>query len=134
MLALSPSHRALAAQVVRYALTGGVVTAFGVAAYWAGVSHFALTPLVANAVAYLVSMALGYVLHARFSFRDTAGAASVGQGGKFFLTSGISFTLNSLFVWLLTGPLTLPNWTPILTMVFVTPAICFVIYRFWVFR
>ena len=124
----------LVAQIVRYGITGGIVTAFGVGAYWAGVTNFALAPLVANVFAYLVSMALGYFLHARFSFRDTAGDASAMQGGKFFLTSGVSFALNSFFVWLLTGPLGGADWWPIPAMIFVTPAICFVIYRFWVFR
>ena len=132
-LPLSPDHRALLAQVLRYGITGGIVTAFGVSAYWVAVHYIAWPPLVSNVVAYLVSMALGYFMHARFSFRDTSGSASAAQGGKFFVTSGISFALNSLFVWLLTGPLHGADWWPIPAMVFVTPAICFVIYRKWVF-
>ena len=132
-LPLSADHRALVAQVLRYGLTGGFVTLVGVSGYWVAVERLRLPPLVANVIAYLVSMALGYVLHARFSFRDTAGQASAMQGGRFFLTSGISFALNSLFVWILTGPLHGADWWPIPAMVFVTPAICFVIYRKWVF-
>lgn len=131
-LPLSEAQRALAGQILRYGLTGGFVTAFGVGAYWLAVDRFDLAPLIANVLAYLVSMALGYVLHARFSFR--AEGDSVAQGGKFFLTSGISFALNSLFVWLLTGPMGGADWWPIPAMIFVTPAICFVIYRQWVFK
>lgn len=137
-LPLSPDRRALLAQVLRYGITGGIVTAFGVSAYWVAVHFIDWSPLASNVVAYAVSMALGYFLHARFSFRDTPSArrgsgANAAQGGKFFVTSGISFALNSAFVWLLTGPLGGADWWPIPAMVFVTPAICFVIYRKWVF-
>jgi putative flippase GtrA len=131
---LTGERRALLMQIVRYGLTGGFVTIVGVAAYWAVVHYAQKPPLFANLIAYLVSMTLGYFMHGRFSFRDTkTEGASAMQGGKFFLTSGISFGLNSFFVWLLTGLLHAPNWSPIPAMIFVTPAICFVIYRKWVF-
>ncbi len=131
---LTADRRALLMQIVRYGLTGGFVTIVGVAAYWTVVTYAQKPPLFANLVAYLVSMTLGYFMHGRFSFRDTnTGGASAIQGSKFFLTSGISFGLNSFFVWVLTGLLAGPAWWPIPAMIFVTPAICFVIYRKWVF-
>lgn len=128
-------RRELAAQALRYGLTGGFVTMIGVGAYAALVRGPHWPPLAANVGAYLLSMALGYVLHGRFSFRGhgSAGRQSARQGGKFLVTSGISFGLNSLFVWLFTGPFGWDALTPIAAMVFVTPAICFFIYRKWVF-
>ena len=91
-------------------------------------------PLLANVVSYAVAMILGYFLHGRFSFRDHgARDRPATRGSKFFLASMISFSLNSFFVWMLTGPLHGPAWWPIPAMIFVTPAICFVIYRKWVY-
>ncbi|MDB5688053.1 MAG: GtrA family protein [Rhizorhabdus sp.] len=132
-LPLTDDQRALLGQVLRYAITGGFVTLLGIGTYALFVRMVGAPPLAANVAAYLVSMALGYVLHGRFSFRDqgTRGGAKV--GAKFFITSGISFALNSFFVWLFTSVFHWDSLTPIAAMVFITPAICFVIYRKWVF-
>lgn len=132
-LPLSNDQRVLLLQLLRYGITGGIVTIFGVAAYLVAVGWGQFPPLVSNVVAYLVSMALGYFMHARFSFRETSGDASARQGGKFFVTSGISFALNSVFVWLFTDALEWDDRSPVIAMIFITPAICFVIYRKWVF-
>ncbi len=132
-LPLNNDQRALLGQVLRYAITGGFVTAFGVAAYLVAVGWAGVAPLLANVIAYLVSMGLGYFMHARFSFRETSGDASAKQGGKFFITSGISFAFNSFFVWLFTSGFGWDDRTPVIAMIFITPAICFVIYRKWVF-
>jgi putative flippase GtrA len=133
-LPLDENQRALLGQVLRYAISGGFVTILGVATYAGFVRLAGSPPLVANVAAYLVAMAFGYFLHGRFSFRDQATAGqSVKVGGKFFVTSGISFGLNSFFVWLFTSMFHWDKLTPIGAMVFITPAICFVIYRKWVF-
>jgi putative flippase GtrA len=132
-LPLNNDQRALLGQVLRYGITGGIVTTLGVAAYLVAVGWADIAPLVANIIAYLVSMAFGYFMHARFSFRESSGDASVKQSGKFFITSGISFALNSFFVWLFTDVIGWDERTPVIAMIFITPAICFVIYRKWVF-
>jgi len=119
-------------QLIRYALTGGFVTMLSVATYTVAVRTLHCHPQVGNALAYLVGVATGYVLHARFSFRDT-GPGGAARGAKFFATTGISFALNATWVWLFTGVLHWSNLTPTLAMVFLTPPICFVIYRNWVF-
>lgn len=133
-LPLNDNQRALLAQILRYGITGGFVTLLGVGAYAFFVAVVGAAPLVANIAAYLVSMTFGYFLHGRFSFRDQGpSGGSVKVGGKFFITSGISFALNSFFVLLFTSVFHWNTLTPIAAMVFITPAICFVIYRKWVF-
>lgn len=132
---LSPERRALAGQIMRYAVTGAAVTAIGISVYLAGAYPLGLAPLLANLLAYVVSMLIGYVAHSRYSFRghgsrDNPAATS----GRFFLVSGVSFALNSLWVWLMTGALHLADWTPTPLMVVVTPAVVFVLNRRWVFR
>jgi putative flippase GtrA len=133
-LPLDDNQRALLGQILRYAVTGGFVTVLGVATYAGFVRLAGAPPLAANVVAYLVSMAFGYFLHGRFSFRDQGSGGSTARiGAKFFITSGISFGLNSFFVFLFTSIFHWDKLTPIAAMVFITPLICFVIYRKWVF-
>lgn len=133
-LPLTEDRRTLLLQLLRYGVTGGFVTILGVMAYAVAVRVGNVAPLLANILAYLVSMGFGYVMHGRYSFRGHGSRdAPVKQGGKFFVTSGISFGLNSFFVWLFTSTFGWDDLTPIFAMVFVTPLICFVIYRKWVF-
>lgn len=133
-LPIPRAHRSLVEQIVRYALVGGFVTAVGASAYWIWARHLNYPPLVAGIVAYIVSMGLGYILHSRISF------AGHGEGGRegvrsarFVAVSMVSFGLNELWIWILTGLLHGETWWPIPAMILVTPAIVFVLNRKWVF-
>ena len=124
----------LLGQLIRFGLTGGFVTALGAGVYLFAADVLKIAPLVANVLAYLVAVAVGYVMHSRWSFkghgsRDNA----VRTTGRFFIVSLVSLLLNSLFVWVLTGPLGGPNWWPIIPMLFVTPLVTFALNRHWVF-
>ena len=131
---LTPEQRAFVAQFLRYALTGGFVTFIGAGAYWIWATPFHYHPLVATVIAYVVSMALGYVLHSRYSFRGHGeGGRHAARTVKFVAVSLVSLALNSTWVWLLTGWLRGPTWWPIPAMVFVTPVIVFALNRKWVF-
>ncbi|HJQ18645.1 MAG TPA: GtrA family protein [Allosphingosinicella sp.] len=122
-------------QITRFAITGGLVTALGAVAYWVPATYFGVAPLVANFLGYVVAMVSGYVLHSRWSFRGHGRRDDVlGTTSRFFLVSLVSLGLNSLFVWVLTGLLRGPTWWPVVTMLFVTPAVTFLLNRQWVFR
>jgi putative flippase GtrA len=72
-------------------------------------------------------------LHSKWSFKGH-GSRTQTTGIKFVTVSLISLALNSFWVWLLTEPLKLdPEW-PMVPMVFVTPAVTFLLNRQWVFR
>jgi putative flippase GtrA len=134
---LSPErdHRALFAQFIRYGVTGGFVTLIGVGVYWFAARKLAYAPLVATLLAYLVAVMIGYVLHSRFSFKghgsrdDTLATTS-----RFFAGSLLSYALNSLFVWIATGPMAGPPEWGIVPMVCITPIILFIVNRLWVFK
>jgi putative flippase GtrA len=124
----------LLTQLFRFALVGGFVTAVGVAFYWFPATFLGVPPLIANVFAYLAAVALGFVLHGKVSFaghgrRDKTGVRSM----RFLTVSVISFALNSLFVWVLTGPMNGPTWWPVIPMLFVTPLVTFSLNRHWVF-
>jgi len=121
-------------QVARFAATGGLVTALGALVYWVLATYFGVAPLLANFFAYVVAMVSGYILHSRWSFKGHGRRDNVARTtGRFFVVSLISLGLNSLFVWVLTGVLNGPTWWPVLTMLFVTPAVTFMLNRQWVF-
>ena len=135
--------RALFWQIVRFGLTGGAATAIYAAVYWPiatyaqmrwPLEHRSVWPLIANVLGYLVSMVAGYVIHSRWSFRGVGERDNVARtGGRYLVVMLVSFTMNTFFVWFLTGPMHGATWWPLLTNVFVTPMLTFVLYRFWVF-
>ena len=134
MLPADPAERrAVLAQLFRFVLSGGFVTALGVGIYAIVALGLRWHPQVGNLLAYLVAMGTGYVLHSKWSFKGH-GSRTQTTGIKFITVSLISLALNSFWVWLLTEPLKLdPEW-PMVPMVFVTPAVTFLLNRQWVFR
>jgi putative flippase GtrA len=134
---LSPlaQHRDLIAQFIRYGVTGGFVTLIGVGVYWICARKLGYAPLLATLFAYLVAVSIGYGLHSRFSFRGHGSRDDmVGTTGRFFAGSLLSYLLNSLLVWVVTGPMGRPAEWGIIPMVFITPVIIFIVNRLWVFR
>lgn len=121
-------------QVIRFGLVGGFVTLVGGAAYYIPATFMGVAPLLANLLAYVVAMGLGYVLHSRVSFSGHGSRDNTAKRtGRFFVVSLVSLALNSLWVWTLTGLLDGPTWWPLVPMLFVTPAVTFALNRQWVF-
>lgn len=131
---LPPERRAMLGQLLRFLISGGVVTALGVAVYAFVALWLRWHPQLGNVLAYVTAMATGYVLHSRWSFRDHGGERTGGTMSRFVTVSLISYALNSFWVWLFTEPLALPPEWPILPMLFVTPLVTFTLNRQWVFR
>jgi putative flippase GtrA len=124
----------LLGQLWRFAMTGGIVTAFGVGAYWVIATFLPVAPLVANFVGYLVAVSTGYLLHSRWSFRGHGRRDNLARTtSRFFIVSLASLGLNSLFVWFFTGLLQGPTWWPVIPMLTVTPLVTFTLNRKWVF-
>jgi putative flippase GtrA len=135
MLAIvPPERRAILGQLLRFLVSGGIVTALGVGVYALVALALRWHPQLGNFLAYVTAMATGYLLHSRWSFRDHGGTRSSGTMARFVTVSLLSLGLNSFWVWLLTEPLRLsPAW-PIAPMLFVTPLVTFTLNREWVFR
>lgn len=130
-------------QLVRFGVAGGITTALYAAVYWPiatyaphllGVSRGAW-PMVGNVLGYLAAMLSGYALHSRWSFKGHGERDNLARtGGRFFAVSLVSFGVNSVFVWVLTGPLFHgATWWPLVPIVFVTPLVTFALNRWWVF-
>ena len=128
------SIRDLVLQFVRFGITGGFMTLLGVGIYWYCASVMGFAPLFATFIAYVIAIAIGYVAHSQFSFRGHGKRDNhLRTTSRFFAGSMLSYGLNSLWVWILTGLLHGPAWWGIPAMVLVTPVIIFWVNRRWVF-
>jgi putative flippase GtrA len=128
-------NKEVAGQLVRFGLTGGLLTVLVAAGYWIVADVFHVEPMLSLTLNFLVFTGLGYVLHSRFSFRGhgsregNAAARTV----RFFTVNTIGFLSNQFFVWLLVKQLDGPTWWPVIPILFVTPLLTFALNRRWVF-
>lgn len=131
---IQPEQRALLAQLVRFALTGGLLTVLVAGGYWLLATFARVEPMLSMTINYLLFTGLGYILHSRFSFkghgaRDKAGLRTL----RFFTVNSAGFISNQFFVWLLVHQLGGPTWWPVIPILFVTPLLTFALNRRWVF-
>lgn len=133
-LPLEPHHREMAGQLMRFVVTGGFVTGLGVSVYALVALILLWNPQLGNFLAYVVAVATGYVMHSRWSFKGHGGKRTHATKARFGLVSIISYALNSFWVWLLFTHLDWGRAAPIVPMLFITPAVTFVLNRQWVFR
>jgi putative flippase GtrA len=128
-------HGVLIGQLVRFALTGGLLTVLVAGGYWMLATLFGVEPMLSLTLNFLLFTGVGYVLHSRWSFRDhgTRGGNAAARTLRFFTVNCIGFATNQFFVWLLVKHLGGPTWWPVIPIIFVTPLLTFALNRKWVF-
>jgi putative flippase GtrA len=131
---LSPERRIVVAQLARFAVSGAFVTVLAVSIYALTALVLRWNPQLGNFLSYLVAMAVGYVIHSRFSFRDHGAGRDHTTKVRFVMVSLVSYALNAFWVWLIHTRLHMSRAMPILPMLFVTPFATFLLNRQWVFR
>jgi putative flippase GtrA len=134
LTALHPERRRLLGQLIRFIISGALVTALGVGVYAFVALVLRWHPQLGNFLAYVIAVATGYVMHSKWSFRGHGSDRTHGTKIRFVIVSIISYALNSLWVWLLFTHFELGRAAPILPMLFVTPVVTFALNRQWVFR
>ncbi|HEX8192798.1 MAG TPA: GtrA family protein [Allosphingosinicella sp.] len=127
-------NKELVGQVIRFGMTGVLLTLLVAGGYWIAADVFGIEPMLSMTLNYLVFTALGYVLHSRFSFkghgdRDNPSARTI----RFFIVNTTGFLANQFFVWLLVKQMEGPVWWSVIPIVFVTPLLTFSLNRRWVF-
>lgn len=121
-------------QLVRFALTGGLLTLLVAGGYWVVAELFGVEPLLSMTLNYLVFTGLGYLLHSRWSFKGHGSRdKSALRTARFFTVNTLGFLANQFFVWLLVKQLGGPTWWPVIPVLFVTPLLTFALNRRWVF-
>ena len=133
MKQLLDRHGEILGQLVRYALTGGLASLVNIGVYWAFAAG-GMDPNLAWTIGFLAAVAVGYVIHSRWSFQGHGRRDNLARtGGRFFAVALVSFAINQLWVWLLVQYLDLPLWAPYPLVLGVTPLIVFALNRRWVF-
>lgn len=131
---IDPEAREAAAQLVRYVIIGGLITALGAAIYYGCAEFLGIEPLIANLIAFIIGVIIGYVAHSQVSFRGHGERDDLTRtGGRFIAVNLFGLSLNSFWVWSLVHWADGPNWWPIVPMVFVTPLATFLMHRHWTF-
>lgn len=122
----------LLGQIVRYGISGVALTLFYSAVYWGAATQAGIAPLIANTLAFLLTVAIGYPVHSRWSF---AGHGQRGGAGpvKFLVVNIAAFALNSFWVWLIVERMAQSVELSLVPIVFVTPVLQFLANRYWAF-
>jgi putative flippase GtrA len=127
-------HSALIGQMVRFGLTGGLLTVLVAGGYWIVADVFGVEPMLSMTLNYLAATGLGYVLHSRFSFRGHGARDNPRKRTvRFFAVNTTGFLANQFFIWLLVKQMGGPVWWSVIPIVFVTPILTFSLNRRWVF-
>jgi putative flippase GtrA len=129
-----PQHAPFIGQMIRFGLTGGLLTLLVAGGYWIGADVLHIEPMLSMTLNYLVFTGLGYFLHSRWSFRghgsrDRPALRTI----RFFTVNTTGFVLNQFFVWLLVKQLGGPVWWSVIPIVLATPLVTFSLNRRWVF-
>ena len=128
-------HRVLLGQLVRYGVTGVLASFVNIAIYWVGATFLGIDPNLSMFWGYAAAVAVGYVVHSRWSFKGHGRRDNLARtGGRFVLVSLVSFALNSFWVWWLVRYWGGPTWWPIPLVLGATPLLVFWLNRRWVFE
>lgn len=124
-------------QLIRFGIVGVISTAIYSAVYLPLATHVFGPRLATLAVppAFLVAVIAGFFMHSAWSFKGHGSRDASGrQHIKFVTVQGFGLVLNSLFTWIITGPLFHgPVWAPLIPIVLITPIATFALNRQWVF-
>jgi putative flippase GtrA len=131
---LDSERRAIAVQMLRYAIAGGAITVAVAAAYWAIAEYGGVDPMVSLAIVFLFFSGVSYLVHGAYSFKDHGERDRHHvRGARFVAINLLGFALNQFFVWFLVKHLGGPTWWPTLPMIFVTPLLTFALHRRFVY-
>ena len=124
----------LLGQMIRFGLTGGLLTLLVAGGYWMLADLFGVEPMLSMTLNYLVFTCLGYFLHSRFSFRGHGARDRPHlRTARFLTVNTTGFAANQFFIWLLVKQLGGPVWWSVVPIVLVTPLLTFTLNRRWVF-
>ena len=131
---LDDERRAVAVQMLRYALAGGAITLAVAASYWAIAEFLHVDPMISLTIVFLFFSGVSYLVHGAFTFKGHGTRENHQVRGPRFLAINIlGFVLNQLFVWFLVKYLGGPTWWPTIPMVLFTPLLTFALHRRFVY-
>ena len=131
---LDDERRAVAVQMLRYAIAGGLITLAVAASYWAIAEFLGVDPMISLAIVFLVFSAVSYLVHGAFTFKGHGAQGNHHvRGSRFLAINILGFVVNQGFVWYLVKYLGGPTWWPTIPMVLFTPLLTFALHRRFVY-
>ena len=131
---LDKERRAVAVQMLRYAVAGGLITLGVAACYWAMAELLGVDPMLSLTIVFLFFSGLSYLVHGAFTFRDHGERDNHHvRGARFLVINLLGFAINQSFVWYLVKYLGGPTWWPTVPMVLFTPLVTFAAHRRFVY-
>jgi len=131
---LDQERRAVALQMLRYALAGGLITLAVAASYWAIAEFLGVDPMVSLTIVFLVFSGISYLVHGVFTFKGHgARDRHHVRGTRFIAINILGFLVNQGFVWYLVKHLDGPTWWATIPMVLFTPLLTFALHRRFVY-
>ena len=124
-------------QLVRYALTGLLITAIHLALYELFHMYLNQTSLISNLLADFFSVPLSYLGHFHFTFKDqttSLESKSTKLQGKFVITAIFTILVNSFWAWFYVDNLEWHRFYYMGSTVFITPLMSFIMMKFLVFQ
>ena len=131
---LDDERRAVAVQMLRYVVAGGLITLAVAASYWAIAEYLGVDPMVSLTIVFLVFSAVSYLVHGAFTFKGhgTRDRHHV-RGARFVAINLFGFAVNQGFVWYLVKHLDGSTWWPTIPMILFTPLLTFALHRRFVY-
>ena len=131
---LDQERRAVALQMLRYALAGGLITLAVAASYWAIAEFLGVDPMVSLTIVFLVFSGISYLVHGVFTFKGHgARDRHHVRGTRFIAINILGFLVNQGFVCYLVKYLDGPTWWATIPMVLFTPLLTFALHRRFVY-
>ena len=116
--------KTLAKQIISFGIVGLIMTSISLAIYWAGV-RLGVHYLIANAMGFVISVAIGYVLNNTFTFRENGNHVAWSFAALFKMYASYFFTgiiLNSVLLWFWNDYVGInENISPIINLVVTIP-------------
>ncbi len=131
---LDEERRAVAVQMLRYAVAGGLITLAVAAGYWAIAEYLGVDPMISLAIVFLFFSGVSYLVHGAFTFKDHgARDRHHVRGARFLAINVLGFVVNQGFVWYLVKYLGGSTWWPTIPMILFTPLLTFALHRRFVY-
>ncbi len=131
---LDDERRAVAVQMLRYAVAGGLITLAVAAGYWAIAEYLGVDPMISLTIVFLFFSGVSYLVHGAFTFKDHgARDRHHVRGARFLAINVLGFVVNQGFVWYLVKHLSGPTWWPTIPMILFTPLLTFALHRRFVY-
>jgi putative flippase GtrA len=131
---LDDERRAVAVQMLRYAIAGGLITLAVAASYWAIAEYLHVDPMASLAIVFLFFSGVSYLVHGAFTFKGHGERDNHQvRGPRFLAINLLGFIVNQGLVWLLVKHLGGPTWWPTIPMVLFTPVLTFALHRRFVY-